>query len=141
MAHCPEWVNEYMGLSYADADCWEIVGKVLERRGVELPNLAVEYGRYQGDARDWEGVEALVVRERTEWKRIEAAEPFDVALYWVTGKGRDGALGRWLGHVGVVVAPGLGLSSDHKHGAYVYPLERRLWREKLEGYYRHAALR
>ena len=99
----------FVNVPYAEADCRELVRRVLEAHGLELPGGA------------WEGRAA-------GWRPVQDAQPLDVAMF-NTPAGL---------HVGVVVARGKFLHADRELGrSCVERLGAPGWAAQLEGIYRH----
>jgi hypothetical protein len=142
----PEWARPYLGVPYAEANCWEITRRVLwNRAAIRVPDFSGEYDR-DADEAGWadhvrDEVESLVERELAgdDWRAVVGAvRPFDVALYRAIVRDGSGTLVvRRHAHIGVVIAPGLGISTSRATGSYLYRLGMRQWAAQLEGYWRH----
>lgn len=109
------------GSDHVGADCWGLVRLVYrERYRIELPDP----GPYD-DSR--EAMLALVRQEMPRWRRVEAADEGDVALFYLAGAPV---------HVGVCVAPNFVLHVSSGHPSRIDRLDSPLLRGRLEGVYR-----
>ena len=133
----PAWVRPYLGIPYAELDCWHLASRMaLERTGRALPSFDGDY-EVTADPEKWdayvrEQVTALFDRElqdRTRWPRVEVPEPLDLVLYRV--------LGRY--HVATVVGGGWAVTTNLARGSHPVRMSHPgLKPPFLGGYYRHA---
>lgn len=138
----PEWAADLIGIPFKDrgrdhsgADCWGVLRLALMKPqfGVELP--LIDEGYAGTEREDGPQVVDLIREElaRGSWHPV------------AKGKERsgDGILMRFNGypmHVGVVLVPGLGLSSISSLGSYVLRYREILTKDTVLGFYRHADL-
>lgn len=127
-----DWPNEYIGIPYIDhgrtrlgCDCWGLVRLIYrERLAIELPSLATDYVSAEEAAE----VSALVHKEQTSWKSVNAPAPFDVIVLRLAGLER---------HVGVVIKPGIMLHVMRGIDAAIENYTNPLWHRRAAGFYRH----
>lgn len=122
-------LGRFVGLPYAAPNgCWQLVVAVYrELFGLALPD-------YAGDAAGLtrEALAALIDTQRSAWRPVEAERPGDVVLFRILGAPC---------HVGVVQAPGLFLHVLHAgQTARIESYRAPTWRQRIEGFYRHADL-
>lgn len=99
----------FKNVPYAEADCRELVRRVLAVRGIDLPGTPAE-GRAAG------------------WHRVEVPRPLDVVLF---NTPEDL-------HIGVVVSRGEFLHASRELGrSVVERLSAPEWASQLEGFFRH----
>lgn len=113
-------LGNYIGLTYEQVTCWGLVRLVYqEQLGIELPEL--EPDTEPEDVDDWYQVTPGYER------------PMDVAVFREPEGGK---------HVGLVVGSGKMLHSTERQnrGSVIERYKGFLWRNKLLGFYRHAAL-
>jgi cell wall-associated NlpC family hydrolase len=128
----PAWCTQYVGLPFKDLgrdrgglDCWGLVRLVLAEQ-FGITNLHDYSDRYTSD-RDPAAAD-LVASERARWTAVTDPHPGDVAVFRVAGR-------PW--HVGLVVAPGVMLTTARGTGAVLDRLDAFRWLGRLDGYYRH----
>ena len=133
----PAWVDRWVGLPFvergrgpAEFDCWGLFrAAVLEQWGVDLPSHADAYTT-EADRAD---LARIIEGSLDGWTEIPASE----------ARLGDGVLIRVLGdecHVGLVVAPGWMLHTFRGRDSTVEPLSAVAWRNRVVGYFRHAAI-
>ncbi len=127
----PGWCLQYVGLPFGDKgrgptyDCWGIVREVLRReRGLDLPDYTGEYA----SSGDRISVSAAVTEGCRSWTKVQAAQVFDVAILRLAGR-------PW--HCGLVVADDWMLHTLSGVGSVLERLSSPVWRNRIEGFYRH----
>lgn len=150
MTPIPDWVTQYIGTPFVDkgrtrdgVDCWGMCRLVLtEQFGIELPDYANAYS----DAHDHESVAVAVQAGlRDGWTEIdrdrEAPRCGDLLVIKI-------AMRPW--HCGLMVTPErfLHCPTQQERGtgreigsSCVERLDNVMFRNRIEGIYRHASLR
>lgn len=129
-------LSAYVGIPFADrgrtrqgCDCWGLLRLVLaELRGVELPSFAEDYVT----AADRAAIASLIGGHLDAWQEVPAGQ--EQAFDGILMRGMGG-----VGHVGLVVRPGLLL---HVEGGQTSCIERYrtgLLAQRVRGFYRYAA--
>ena len=116
------WSNKYIGIPYADRDCYALVRLVLEQEcGTLIPPPENEVSTYTTTGEAQPIVESY-------WNPVPLDErrPMDVALFQ----------GTELCHCGVLVGRDRFLHTSEPTGAIVESLRDRYWSQRLEGVYR-----
>jgi probable lipoprotein NlpC len=120
----PAWVSAFVGLPYAQVDCWHLVRAVFaERWGVELPDWTVD--------RQGLPVETILT-EGPAWVLVAPDEARLGDVVAITK-------GSVVYHVGLVVAPGWMLHTLEGLDSALERYKSFLWRHRLAGIYRHPA--
>lgn len=121
-------LSVYVGRPYETRGCWELLRLVYsEQLGITLPSYA-ERGL---DEDDRHALAALICAERVVWQAVPAGAE----------QGGDAVLMRIAGepmHIGVVVEPGRFLHVRRGHTACIESYRTPQWRQRVEGFYRHA---
>ena len=121
------------GRGYDGWDCWGLICVAYwDVRGVFLPSNGDTYSTTHGA----EGIRQLgeaVSGNMSAWSPVHGKRcPLDVALFRIAGRPV---------HVGLVVEQNLVLHAEEKVGTFVERLSSPMWARRLEGVYRHEALR
>lgn len=127
------WANDYVGLPFAECDCWGLARRVYAReRGIELPT----YERDYSDPEDQAQVCRTIGEELdgpSPWRPVPAGEEgdFDLALI---------ALGGLPTHIGLLAAGGrFILHSLPQAGAVLERRDSPRLAASLRGFYRYDA--
>ncbi len=119
--HPPEWVNEYVGIPFAESDCWQLTRRVVaEQLGRDLPSL--EY-----DVDDRGLLDQLISEEALKYETVDAPDLLDLVIFRAHG---------WLSHLGVIVAENLMLHTRKPAGSVLEPYRTRLWQPMIHSYIR-----
>lgn len=134
------WVDAYCGWPFQEkgrtrdgVDCWGFVRLVLqERYGIEVPSYLAEYRSTKQGRTIGQAVQREVIHwtEQSEWRRIDTPQEGDVVLLLHGGLPN---------HIGVMVNEELFLHVEHGINSTWEWIHDRLWRQRLEGFYRHCS--
>jgi cell wall-associated NlpC family hydrolase len=116
------WYAAYVGIPYQEKNCWQLIQLIFaEQWGVTLPDFDVTV---RGTAIDTIFASGIV------WQAVDpqAVQIGDVVA--ITG-------GRYVRHVGLVVAPGVMLHSQDGTDSVIESYESFVWRQRVGGFYRH----
>lgn len=124
---------KYVGIPFADhgrgasgCDCWGLVRLFYRQElGIELSDLGPSYR----DTTDAAGMRLVHADQLACWRRVHAPQPGDVALLNVLGAPV---------HVGVMLDRRRMLHVQRGIDAAIERIDGPLWRNRLEGFYRHA---
>lgn len=105
--------NQFVGMRYDQADCYQLVGIVCHALNRDVPCLS---------SADLEPV-------LSKWHRVDTMEAGDVITF-----GRDGV----VSHCGIAVNTKKFLHADENCGAIITDLNDGYWNLKVEGIYRYA---
>jgi cell wall-associated NlpC family hydrolase len=141
MGPAPAWVMPYIGLPYAEGargpvafDCWGLFWKVLaEQFEVEVPRYEGMHWSKDDRASRVEAARHFRVETEESWLPVNPGEERagdGIAL---------GIAGRPL-HVGIVVTPGWMLHSSDDADASLERYDSLIWRNRVDGFYRHRSL-
>ena len=126
------WTNAYIGIPYADLNCWELAVRVLsERGGVEAPTYSADYTSPEESAE----LSALIAGERvvSPWVEVEHAQELDIVILWVRRPDR-------ATHVGVAVSGERMLTTSRSTGSVLSTYRRGFWSSRVVGFARHEGL-
>lgn len=127
----PQWVEQYLGLDYADRgrgpqyDCWGLVRKILnDQFNMEVPS----YDYSDSEARKEIG--PLVDQESQSWEEIPA------------GKERLGdvvvlCLNNLPFHIGLVVGDNKFIHALNGTNSHLVKYRLEPWKKRIRGFYRH----
>lgn len=129
--------TRYIGLPFAargrnhtGVDCWGLVRLILaEQYGVKVPSWHTDYS----DPHDSSSVGPLIRAQLPNWIEVSkgSERPGDVLLL---RSGFD------VGHVGMVIQPGLMIHIEEGINATVERYNSLLWRRRVAGFFRHREL-
>lgn len=128
----PLWLAEFIGVPYREGGyemdgwaCWGPVYEAYRRRGILLPTYS---GQAVTTAADHAEVQALVTRDRYQWREIPLAEArlWDVLTFRLAG--------RW--HCGLVIEPPYFLHCMAKSQTTRERWDATAWRTILTGAFR-----
>lgn len=130
------WANHYIGIPFREAHCWELVRRVYDRElGIELRDHEDEFdGPF-----DAVGIASVFDEERSSWREVFDAAPFDVL--WMR-------CGRHPTHVAVVVDPPYFLHAQppprrllgrSETAARIDSMTDPAWSPRIVTIYRHAS--
>ncbi len=130
---CSINVLPYLDLPYANKgrgpdefDCWGLCRWVLKKAWkIDLPSYEDCYLHCQCP----KTVTAAIAAEIHKWQRVDKPRPGDLVLFDLFGVAK---------HIGVVVEPNRFLHIRRKTRSVVESLEHLIWKQRIEGFYRHA---
>lgn len=122
----PKWVNEYIGLEFERANCWQLICKVYkEQFGIELPFLDDKYA----SAMDRKSIKNLYNSEIPRvWRRVESPVIGDAIVMRIMGQ-------PW--HVGVIVSSEFMLHTQKGLHAVIEKFTSLIWRHRIIGFYHY----
>ena len=122
----PTWVKNYVGIPFEQVNCWQLVCKIYrEQLAIDLPYLDDDYA----DALDKAAIANLYERElATVWQKVHTPTPFDCIVFRIQGQ---------LWHVGLIVAKNEMLHTHDKIDSTVERYNTRLWRHRIDGFYKY----
>jgi len=117
------------GRDWDGLDCWGLIRLAyLEIYDIELPSYVDQYD----DSCDRETIRKIIELEKDVlWHEVDQPIPGDVALLRILGH----AL-----HTGLMVDTRRALHTEINVGPMIEELSSLMWRNRVEGYYRHDAL-
>ena len=115
------------GRGPANYDCWGICMAAAVRAGIKMPDIEVP------DGDELKG-KALADQKQSNFRRLDAARPFSIALFRIID---DDSQIKW--HVGLVLENCRNfIHTTGKMGANISSLTDPVWRLFLEGFYEPA---
>lgn len=132
----PSWIQKYVGLKFGDKgrgpdvfDCWGLVRWIyMNEFDVVLPDYMGGYSTVTDDA----AVERSVLSGINDgWSRVDNPVDGDVVLFNIYGKPV---------HVGMVAGQDYFLHSPEDDFSRRERLSDRMWKNRVEGFYRHDRL-
>jgi len=117
------------GRDWDGLDCWGLVRLAyLEIYDIELPSFADRYER----SNDYETVTEIIKLEKDGvWNEVDTPREGDGALLKLAGHPT---------HVGLMVDPLRVLHTERNIGPMIEEVASLMWKDRVEGYYRHDAL-
>lgn len=127
------WSDRFIGIPWSRADrgmaethCWGLVRLAFAARfGITL----ADYGPAMGHAADAASIAAH--REGWPWRRVDRPQDGDVVVI------RNGTVDD---HVGVMVGSRMMLHVQRGKTAETIEIDAPQWRQRISGFYRHAAV-
>ena len=131
------WTERYLGIPYAEMNCWALVCHVYEREfGVLLPRYEEHYSIIE-DTPDLARIYAEERRASHAWSKVERGSEVigDVIGLWFTRPG-------YMTHVGIALGDGRRmLHTRRKTGSVVESYEPgTVWGRRVVGISRHTSL-
>lgn len=131
------WSDGYIGLPFSPdgrtktgLDCWGLVQLVYrEQLGIELPSYSGVYTMTTKEK--LREVAQIMDTESRKWAKVDKPQDFDVVRL------RTNA--RLAYHVGIVIRRDF-LHITNEIQSTREPLNGLLWKDKIQGFYRHEAL-
>lgn len=126
--------SKYVGIPFADhgrdrrgCDCWGLVRLFYrDEFGIELSDLGPAYR----DTTDADGMRRVHSDQLPQWRQVDDPQPGDVALLAVMGAPV---------HVGILIDRERMLHAQRGTDAAVERITGPVWKNRLQGIFRHAA--
>lgn len=123
---------EFIGIPYvhhgrtlAGLDCYGLIIRMFERRGIRLFDINEEYD----EEWSWKGRNYFVENAYREWSPVAFAESWDVVTFRLKGE--------VVNHAGIVIGDGQFVQTIIKTGTIISRLSDLTWSKRVAGYYRY----
>lgn len=126
--------SQFIGIPYihhgrtlAGLDCYGLIIKMFEARGVKLFDINKEYDEHWS----WQGRNYFIENAYKEWAQVTMAEPWDVVVFTLKGD--------IVNHAGVALGDGQFIHTIIKTGTIISRLGDPAWLKRMAGVYRFKA--
>ena len=122
----PGWVEKYVGLSFEQYNCWELICLVYKN---ELSISLCTYKNEYDDALDRKNIASIYTREtRDTYIKVDNPQPFDVVVCRVRGQ-------PW--HACIVIVPNEMLHTQRYIDAVIEHYDQFTWKNRIIGFWRY----